>query len=104
MVLFTPLLYQLFSLHWCSLASQATSEANSTSLCQKLVASGVGLVSFREDCCQECLCHIFFYMKRSLLRWRRSIRLECGSLDPGLIPGVPSLCVGPLMVRRLKTS
>ena len=31
------------------LASQASSEANSTSMCQKLVASGVWLVSFRED-------------------------------------------------------
>ena len=45
---FTPLLYQLFSLHLCSLASRAISEANSTSLCQKLVALGVRLVSFRE--------------------------------------------------------
>ena len=30
-----------------------TSEANSTSLCQKLVAIGIGLVSFREDCLSQ---------------------------------------------------
>ena len=36
-------------MHLCLLASRATSEANSTSPCQNLVASGVGLVSFRED-------------------------------------------------------
>ena len=37
-------------------------------------------------------------------RWRRGNRLDCGSVDPGLIPGIPSMCLGPLMARRLKTS
>ena len=38
---------------------------------------------------------------------RRSGRgsgLDCGSYDPGLIPGIPAPCVGPLMARRKKTS
>ena len=30
--------------------------------------------------------------------------LDCGSRDPGSIPGIPSPGVGPLMTRRLKTS
>ena len=28
--------------------------------------------------------------------------LDCGSRDPGSIPGIPSPGVGPLMTRRLK--
>ena len=30
--------------------------------------------------------------------------LDCGSRDPGSIPGITSPRVGPLMTRRLKTS
>ena len=30
--------------------------------------------------------------------------LDCGSGDPGSIPGIPSPHVGPLMAWRLKTS
>ena len=37
-------------------------------------------------------------------RWRRGSGLDCGSEDPGSIPGIFSLRVGPLMARRLKTS
>ena len=37
-------------------------------------------------------------------RWCRGSGLDCGSDDLGLIPGIPSPCVGPLMARRLKTS
>ena len=37
-------------------------------------------------------------------RWHRGSGLDCGSEDPGLIPGLPSTRVGPLMARRLKTS
>ena len=34
----------------------------------------------------------------------RGSGLDCGSEDPGSIPGIPSPRVGPLMDRRLKTS
>ena len=37
-------------------------------------------------------------------RWRRGSGLDCGSEDPGSIPGIPSPHVGPLMAGRLKTS
>ena len=33
-------------------------------------------------------------------RWCRGSGLDFGSEDPGLIPGLPSPHVGPLMVRR----
>ena len=36
-------------------------------------------------------------------RWRRGSGLDCGSEDPGSIPGIPSPGVGPPMARRLKT-
>ena len=36
--------------------------------------------------------------------WRRGSGLDCGSEDPGSIPGLTSPPVGPLMARRLKTS
>ena len=51
------------------------------------------------ECCLE-LCSVIFHLSR----WRRGSRLDCGSEDPYLIPGIPSLCVGPLRARRLKTS
>ena len=41
---------------------------------------------------------------KSLPRWRRGSRLDCGWADPGLNPGLPSPQVGPLMARRLKMS
>ena len=37
-------------------------------------------------------------------QWCRGSRLDCGLGDMGVIPGIPSLHVGPLMARRLKTS
>ena len=39
-----------------------------------------------------------------LLRMRRGSGLDCGSDNPGLIPGITSPHMGPLMARRLKTS
>ena len=33
-------------------------------------------------------------------RWRRGSGLDCGSDDPGSIPGIPSPRVGPLMAKR----
>ena len=46
------------------------------------------------------------YMPKEALPtlWRRGNGLDCGSEDPGLIPGLPSQPVGLLMARRLKTS
>ena len=37
-------------------------------------------------------------------RCHRGSGLDCGSEDPGSIPGILSPCVGPLMARRLKGS
>ena len=45
-----------------------------------------------------------FYFPHGPPRWCRGSGLVCGSKDPGSIPGIPSPRVGPLMVRRLKTS
>ena len=36
--------------------------------------------------------------------WRKGSQQDCGSGNPGLIPGLPSSCVCRLMARRLKTS
>ena len=47
----------------------------------------------------SCSLNIF-----SLPRWHRGSGLDCGAGNAGLIPGIPSLCVGLLMARRLKTS
>ena len=38
------------------------------------------------------------------LGWHKGSGLDCGSGDPGLIPSIHSLCVGPLMVKQLKKS
>ena len=34
----------------------------------------------------------------------RGSGMDCGSGDAGLIPGVPSMCAGPLIARRLMMS
>ena len=37
-------------------------------------------------------------------RWQSGSWMNCGLGDPGLIPSIPSLRVGPLIVRKLKMS
>ena len=53
--------------------------------------------------CYSILCHNN-YRLCCPPRWRRGSGLDFGSEDPGSIPGLPSLCAGPLKARRLKTS
>ena len=45
-----------------------------------------------------------FHISHGPLQWRRGSGLDCGSEDPGSIPGIPSPHMGPLMARRLSMS